>query len=455
MNKKYEIDMTQGALIPKIFLFALPLMASSMLQLVFNAADTIVVGRFAGATALAAVGATGALINLLINLFLGLSIGTNVLMARYYGSKDDEKMSLVAHTSVAISVLVGIFLAILGFFVSRPVLTIMGTPNDCLDQAVLYMRIYFVAMPVVCLYNFGSSILRAVGDTRRPLRYLAIAGVLNVGLNLIFVICFGLGVAGVALATGISQCLSAFLVVRCLMRAEEGYRVELGKLKIDKAEAAQIFRIGIPAGVQGMLFSISNILIQSSINSFGSIAVAGNTAATNVEFFVYFSMNAFSQAALSFSSQNYGAGIYKRVNKVLLDCQLLSAAFGVGLGLLALYFAGVLLGLYTEDPEVIQYGILRLSVILPIYLTCGMMDIISNQLRAVGFSLTPVVICVVGVCGIRILWLYTVFASNRELTTLYWSYPVSWIITLLAEFAVYVHFMIKLNSKLKAKENVA
>ncbi|MCR5273528.1 MAG: MATE family efflux transporter [Lachnospiraceae bacterium] len=444
-GKKYEIDMTTGTLLSKIFLFALPLMASSMLQLVFNAADTIVVGRFAGATALAAVGATGSLINLLINMFLGLSVGTNVLMARYYGSRNNEKMNEVVHTSILLSILVGVVLVFVGIIVARPVLTAMGTPSDCLDQAVLYMRIYFMAMPIVCLYNFGSSILRAVGDTRRPLYYLAAAGVVNVGLNLVFVIVFGMGVAGVALATDISQCLSAFLVLRCLIKTDEGYKLEIKKLRIVKDEAAKIFKIGVPAGVQGMLFSISNILIQSSINSFGSLAVAGNTAGSNVEFFVYFSMNAFSQASLSFSSQNYGAGKIKRVNRVLIDCQILSAAFGVGLGLLALHFGDMLLGLYTDDPEVIQYGLVRMGVILTTYCTCGMMDIMSNQLRAVGFSITPVIICVVGVCGFRILWLYTVFAQNRTLDTLYYSYPISWTITMLAEFFVYLAFMIKLK----------
>jgi len=310
-NKRYEIDMTTGALLPKIFVFALPLMASSMLQIVFNAADTIVVGRFAGATALAAVGSTSALVGLLLNLFIGLSVGTNVLISRYYGSRNEKKQSDMVHTSMLLSVLVGALLMVVGCIIARPVLTVMGTPEDCLDQAVLYMTIYFISMPIVCLYNFGSSILRAIGDTRRPLYFLAIAGVVNVGLNLIFVIVFNMGVAGVALATDISQCLSAFLVVRCLMNAEGGCKLELKKLRLDKDDVIQVFKIGIPAGLQGMLFSISNLLIQASINSFGSIAIAGNTAASNIEIFVYFSMNAFSQAALSFSSQNFGAGEYK------------------------------------------------------------------------------------------------------------------------------------------------
>ncbi len=317
--KSYEIDMCNGPLFPKILAFSIPLMLSGILQLLFNAADMVVVGRFAGSTALAAVGANAALINLLTNLFIGFSIGANVMVARYYGAGKERDMSETVHSAILLSLLCGGILLVVGILVAPQILIVMGTPADVLGQAVLYIRIYFAGIPALLLYNFGSSILRAVGDTKRPLYYLLAAGVINVFLNLIFVIGFRLGVAGVALATVISQCVSARLVLRCMMRMEGGCRVELSKLRINREKMLQIMRIGFPAGLQGTVFSLSNVLIQSSVNSFGSVAVAGNTAGQNIEGFIYMAMNTFHQTALSFSSQNYGAGNYKRIGKVFLE----------------------------------------------------------------------------------------------------------------------------------------
>ena len=331
-RKSYEIDMCNGPLFSKILLFAIPLMISSILQLLFNAADMVVVGRFAGSTALAAVGANASLINLLTNLFIGFSVGANVLVARFYGAGKEQDISETVHSAVVLSLVSGLGLMVFGMAVAPRILVVMGTPGDVLSQAVLYIRIYFAGMPVILLYNFGSSILRAVGDTRRPLYYLSGAGVINVVLNLIFVIGFHLGVAGVALATVISQVISAGLVFRCLTRMKGGCRVEWQKMRMKKEKVMQIVRIGLPAGLQGTVFSLSNVLIQSSVNSFGSVAMAGNTAAQNIEGFIYMSMNACHQTALSFTSQNFGAGNYRRIGKVLMECLAMVTVVGLVMG---------------------------------------------------------------------------------------------------------------------------
>ena len=321
--KSYEIDMCNGPLTGKLLRFAIPLMFSGILQLLFNAADIIVAGRFAGHQALAAVGSTSSLINLLVNVFIGLSVGTNVLCANYIGAKQEKAVSETVHTSVLLSLICGVILIFIGVLLARPLLTLMGTPEDVLNQATLYMRIYFVGMPATMLYNFGAAILRAVGDTKRPLYFLFASGVVNVILNLIFVIVFHLGVAGVAIATVISQCISALLVLRCLIHEEGMYRLHLNKLKIHKNRLILMIRIGLPAGMQGAIFSISNVLIQSSVNSFGSVAMAGNTAASNIEGFIYTAMNAFHQTSISFTSQNYGAGKKKRITRILIQCEIL------------------------------------------------------------------------------------------------------------------------------------
>ncbi len=442
-KKSYEIDMCNGPLLGKILLFAVPLMLSGILQLLFNAADIIVVGRFVGHQALAAVGSTGSLINLLINVFIGLSVGTNVLVANYYGAKRYEQVRETVHTSILTSLVCGTALIFLGVFLAGPLLTLMGTPEDVLSQAALYMRIYFAGMPIIMLYNFGSAVLRAIGDTRRPLYFLLLAGIINVLLNLFFVTQLHLGVAGVALATVSSQAVSAGLVVRTLMKSEGCFRLELSKLKIYPERLKQMIRIGLPAGMQGAIFSISNVLIQSSINSFGSVAMAGSTAASNIEGFVYTSMNAFHQTAISFTSQNYGAGKLNRINRILFLCLSCVAAVGLGMGNLAYCFGTQLLGIYSSDAAVISYGLTRMAYVCVPYFLCGLMDVMVGSLRGMGYSIMPMFVSLTGACGIRILWIFTVFSWSRSLETLFLSYPISWGITAAVHLTCYFFAMRK------------
>ena len=441
MNKTYEMDMCNGPVLKKILIFSIPLMLSGVLQLLFNAADIIVVGRFAGSQSLAAVGSTTALINLLINIFIGLSVGANVVVARAYGGRRDKDVSEAVHTAIAVSIVSGVILIVMGFVFSKLMLELMGTPDDVIDKAVLYMRIYFAGMPVVMLYNFGSAILRAVGDTRRPLYFLTIAGVVNIVLNLFFVIVMNLDVAGVALATVLSQCISAGLVLRCLAKSEGGLKLELTKIKIHRKKMFQIFKIGLPAGMQGAIFSVSNVLIQSSVNSFGSIAMAGNAASANIEGFVYNAMNAVYQTNLSFTSQNIGGKKYTRVNKILFTCLGTVTAVGMILGFGAYAIGEELLRIYSTDPEVIRYGMLRMSIIATTYFTCGWMDTLVGSLRGIGYSVLPMIVSLTGACGLRILWIFTIFAQQKTLTSLYISYPVSWVIT--ASVHMLCYFLIK------------
>ena len=436
-NKSYEMDMCNGPLFGKILLFAVPLMLSGILQLLFNAADIVVVGRFAGSQALAAVGSTSSLINLLINVFVGLSVGANVLVARYYGGQKDKDVSETVHTAITTSIISGLFLVILGVAAARPLLELMGTPEAVLDPSVLYMRIYFAGMPVLMLYNFGSAILRAVGDTRRPLYFLFAAGVVNVCLNLVFVVGLHMGVDGVGWATVISEHISAFLVVKSLMKAPGSMRLDLKKLKIHKKKLKQIVKVGLPAGMQGAIFSISNVLIQSSVNSFGSIAMAGNTASSNVEGFVYTAMNAVYQTNLSFTSQNLGGGKYARINRTLYICLGVVTGVGIALGAGAVLGGRSLLHIYSSDPEVIRYGMLRMTIICSTYFLCGIMDCMVGSLRGMGYSVVPMFVSLAGACGFRVIWVFTVFAAYRSLDVLYISYPVSWAITAAAHMLTF------------------
>ncbi|MCM1119545.1 MAG: MATE family efflux transporter [bacterium] len=428
-KNKYEMDMCSGALLPKILLYSLPLMLSGILQLLFNAADIVVVGRFAGNDALAAVGSTSSLINLLVNVFMGLSVGTNVMVAHFYGAGQKRELEEMVHTAILTSIVSGVILIFVGLILSRPALLLMDTPDDVIDQAVLYIRIYFVGMPVMMLYNFGSAVLRAVGDTRRPLYFLLIAGVVNVILNLFFVITLSLGVAGVALATVISQCVSAALVLLCLMRSEGDYQVSLRKLRIVKDKMLKMAQIGLPAGLQGALFSVSNVLIQSSVNSFGSIAMAGNTAAQNLEGFVYTAMNSLHQTCISFTGQNYGARQYKRMGKILLICLGCVIAVGVLMGNGVYLAGGILLRLYSPDAEVIEYGVLRLLYICTTYALCGMMDVMVGAIRGMGYGVMPMLVSLTGACLFRVVWIMTVFKAHHSLEVLYMSYPISWALT--------------------------
>lgn len=437
MKKNYEIDMCNGPLFGKLLAFSIPLMLSGILQLLFNAADIIVVGRYTGSTALAAVGSTTSLINLLTNLFIGFSVGANVLTAQYYGAKKEKEVSDTVHSAILLSVCGGFLLLVIGIAVTRNVLVLMGTPDDVLNQASLYLKIYFLGMPAMLLYNFGSSILRATGDTRHPLYYLSAAGIINVILNVILVRNFGLGVAGVAIATVISQIISAFLIIRCLSRLDGCCRLIFQKLRLNKDKTLQIIRVGFPAGLQGMVFSLSNILIQSSVNSFGSIAMAGNTAAMNIEGFIYISMNTFYQTSMNFISQNFGAGKQKRIRKILLLCLAMVAVVGLVLGNGAHLAGSVLLSIYSSDPSVIQYGMLRLSIICTTYCLCGIMDVMVGSLRGIGCSFTPTIVSLLGACGLRIVWIFTIFQMNQSLTSLYLSYPVTWLITTTAHIICY------------------
>jgi putative MATE family efflux protein len=438
MKKSYEIDMVNGPILGKILVYSIPLILSGILQLLFNAADVIVVGRYAGSQSLAAVGSTSALINLLVNVFIGLSVGVNVMVARYYGARRETAVNETIHTAVALSLVSGLFLVVIGLLLARPLLELMGTPDDVLGKAALYMRIYFAGMPVTMLYNFGAAVLRAVGDTRRPLYFLTFAGIVNVVLNLFFVIALNMDVAGVALATVISQCISAGLVVRCLMKSEGCLKLHLKKLRIRRLLLIKIMRIGLPAGLQGAVFSVSNVLIQSSVNSFGSVVMAGNTASSNIEGFIYNAMNAVYQTNLSFTSQNFGAKKYGRINKIMVTCIAVVAAVGISLGMAAFAAGDFLLGIYSSDAEVLKYGMIRLSIIGTTYFLCGIMDTMVGSIRGIGYSVMPMLVSLTGACGLRILWIFTIFQWHRTLMTLYISYPVTWIVTAAAHFICFM-----------------
>lgn len=445
--KSYEMDMCSGPIFSKIITFAIPLILSGILQLLFNAADIIVVGRFAGSESLAAVGSTSSLINLLVNVFIGLSIGANVLVARFFGGQNQKDLEETVHTSMLLAAISGVALIIIGVVLAGPLLKLMGTPENVLPLSVLYMRIFFIGMPATLIYNFGSAILRGIGDTKRPLYFLFAAGIINVVLNLIFVIQFHMGVAGVAIATVISQCVSAVLIVQCLIRSDGSYRLNLKRLRIVKPKLKAIIKIGFPAGLQGAIFSVSNVLIQSSINSFGAVAMAGNTASANIEGFIYTSMNAVYQTALSFTSQNFGAKQFKRLTKILLYCLGLVTFVGVVMGSGAVFAGNVLLGVYSSDPEVIQYGMYRLTIIGSTYFLCGWMDTMVGGLRGMGYSVVPMLVSLTGACAFRVVWIFTIFAMSRSLENLYLSYPVSWAITLTAHVVTYIIIRKKMAKK--------
>ena len=436
-RRKHEMDMTEGPLLPQIISFSVPLMLTGILQLLYNAADVIVVGNFAGHEALAAVSSTGALINLLVNLFMGLSVGASVAIARRYGARDILGMRRAEHTAMTLALFMGIGVGLLGFLLARPMLEWMGSPEDVIDSAALYVQIYFLGMPANMLYNFGAATLRAVGDTKRPMYYLSIAGIVNVLLNLLLVIVFHLDVAGVAIATVVSQVISMVLVLLCLFRTHGVTQLVLRECRLDRASVIAIVQVGLPAGLQGCLFSISNVMIQSSVNSFGSLVMAGNGVASNLENFVYTSMNALYQADMTFASQNYGARKMRRVNRTMWCCLGTVTVIGLVLGGLFYLFGRPLMSLYNSNPEVISYGMIRMGIILPTYFICGLMDVMVGQLRGVGFSIMPMIVSLTGACLLRIVWLMTVFAADPTLPVLYLSYPVSWFVTFAAHMLCY------------------
>lgn len=449
IQKKRNVDMCNGSLFKSIILFSVPLMLSGVLQLFFNAADVVVVGKFAGDESLAAVGATTTLINLLTNLFIGLSVGANVLVANYYGAKQNKDVHETVHTSMTISAFCGVLLTVVGFFTAPLLLGLMQTPEDVIDLSVIYLRTYFIGMPAVMVFNFGSAVLRAAGDTRRALYILLSSGVVNVLFNLLFVIVFRWGVFGVGLATVISQVMSAVLIVFCLVKEKSSVRLEIKKLKIYPKKLLSIMQIGIPAGFQGMMFSLSNTVIQSSINSFGKVVVAGSAASVSVEGFAFTSMNAFHQAAVSFTSQNIGAKKLKRVDKILYISLLYVVAVGVFFAFLFLGFGDTLIGFYTQSPEVIGEGVKRLTIIAGSYMLCGMMDVTSGSLRGMGYSFIPMAVSLVGVCLFRVVWVATVFQleAYHTIETIYYSYPITWSITFAAHLITFLIARWKLYNK--------
>lgn len=445
--------MCNGTIMDKLISFALPLMVSGILQLMFNAVDIIVVGRFSGSQALAAVGSTTALINVFTNLFIGVSLGANVLAARFYAARKDKEMSETVHTAITLALVSGVVMAVIGLVFSRWALEIMGTPADVIDQSSLYMRIYFLGMPFFMVYNYGAAILRAVGDTKRPLMFLIVAGVINAVLNMFLVIAFHMGVAGVAIATVISQMISCLLVLRCLYKTDSSYQLRFSRLCMKKFYLAQIFQVGIPAGIQSTVINFSNALLQSSVNSFGSTAMAGYTAANNVLGFLYASVNAVTQACMSFTSQNYGVGKYKRMDRVLLDCGILSFVIAFVLGCGSYIFGGEILKIYTEDPEVIRCGVEILSITTVPYFLCGIMDLFPGALRGMGHSGVPMILSIIGTVGTRIVWIFWIFPQNRSLYTLFISYPASWAITIVMQVICFIFVRRTVHGQLK--RNVA
>ena len=448
-NRSYEMDLCSGAILPKLLLFALPMMFSSILQLLFNAADVIVVGRFAGDISLAAVGSTTAIVNLMVTMFIGLSVGANVTAARSYGANDYESLRQTVHTSILLSLISGVVLLLLGVFSAEPILIWMQSPERVRGLATLYLRIYFLGMPALLVYNFGAALLRAVGDTRRPLAFLLSSGVVNVVLNLIFVIVFHLDVAGVALATIASEYLSAFLVVRCLMREQGGVHLNLRHLRLYKPALKQILQVGLPAGLQNMLFDFSNVVIQSTINSFGEIVVAGNSAASNLDSFIYASMNSFSQANVSFISQNMGAERYDRIRPILLRTLGCVTVLGSMLGGLVIFFGPPLLGIYSDNPAVISAGMIRLWIMCLPYAMCGLQDVMAGSLRGMGYAITPTIVSLMGACVLRLILIATILPLPQfhSIETVYFLYPITWTLTFIAQTICFMVAMRRLKNR--------
>ena len=432
-TSKYEIDMCNGSILDKLVSFSIPLMLSGILQLLFNAVDIIVVGQFTGNEALAAVGSTTALINVFVNLFIGISLGASVLAARFYATGQEKEMSETVHTSITLALISGIAMGIIGVIAAKGALELMDTPDNVLNLSTLYMRIYFMGMPFFMLYNYGAAILRAVGDTKRPLLFLIISGATNVLLNLLLVIQFHLGVAGVAIATVISQCISCILVLRCLYLSDGSYQLRFNKLGMKTRYVKQIFQIGIPAGIQSTIINFSNVLLQSSVNSFGSVAMAGYTAANNILGFLYVSVNSITQSCMSFTSQNYGVRKFKRMDKVLLECLGLTVIVALVLGGGSYLFGAELMHIYTKSTKVIECGVDIMLYTTVTYFLCGIMDLLPGALRGMGHSTVPMILSVIGTVGTRIVWIYVIFPCHRSLDFLFISYPVSWLLTIVMQ----------------------
>lgn len=437
MNSRYSLDMTCGPFLKKIMIFSVPLILTGILQLAYNTADVIVVGRFVGKEALAAVGSTASLVNLFLNVFLGLSMGSGVMVARYIGARDDESVSESVHTSMLLSVICGFLIGFIGFFFSGEMLKLMKVPDDVLDLATLYLKVYFMGSPGLLIYNFGASIVRSTGDTKRPLVILAVSGLVNVILNVVLIVVFGFGVEGVAIATIVSQYLSAAMIIIYLLKINNSCKLYLNKIHIDKHELLQILKLGLPAGIQNSLFSVSNVIIQSSVNSFGSAAMAGIAAGSNYDSYIYTGTNAVAQTAMTFTSQNIGARKAENIGKVYRYCILFALSIGVVLGVIGTIFSEEIVKFFSDDAEVILIGADRMRLVLPFFFFCSLMDVAASQIRGMGKSFEPMVISLIGACGLRIFWVFFILPLDRTLVNLYWSYPVSWTVTFFAQFIMY------------------
>ena len=446
-KSKYEIDMCNGSILDKLISFSIPLMLSGILQLLFNAVDIIVVGRFTGSEALAAVGSTTALINVFVNFFIGISLGSNVLAARFYAAGKDKEMSETVHTAITLALISGVVMGIVGVLSAKGALQLMDTPDNVLNLSTLYMRIYFVGMPFFMLYNYGAAILRAVGDTKRPLLFLIVSGATNVVLNLILVIRFHMGVAGVAIATVISQGISCVLVLRCLYYSEGSYQLRFSKLGMKARYVKQIFQVGVPAGIQSTIINFSNVLLQSSVNSFGSVAMAGYTAANNILGFLYVSVNSITQACMSFTSQNYGVRKFKRMDRILLECLGLTVTVSLIFGGGSYLFGSELMHIYTKNADVVACGTDIMLYTTVTYFLCGIMDLFPGALRGMGHSAVPMILSVIGTVGTRVVWIYWVFPQHRALDFLFISYPVSWILTIIMQVICFYFVRKKVHGK--------
>lgn len=429
--------MTCGPFLKKIMVFSVPLILTGILQLAYNTADIVVVGRFVGKEALAAVGSTGSLVNLFVNVFLGLSMGSGVMVARHIGAKDDKRISDCVHTAMLLSLICGVLIGIIGFFFSGEMLKLMQVPDDVLDLATLYLKVYFLGSPGLMTYNFGASIVRATGDTKRPLIVLAVSGIVNVILNLILIIVFKFGVEGVAIATIVSQYLSAIMIVAYLFTINNSCRLNISCFRIDRTELKQILRLGLPAGVQSSLFSISNVIIQSSVNSFGSVAMAGIAAGSNYDSYIFTGTNAVSQTAMTFTSQNIGAKKIENIGKIYRYCLTFASAIGISLGIVGFIFSEQIVSFFSDDAGVIQIGAERMRLVMPFFFFCSLMDVTASEIRGMGKSVEPMLVSLIGACGIRIFWVFFILPLDRTLINLYWSYPVSWAVTFFAQFIMF------------------
>lgn len=454
MKKNLTADMTTGPFFKKIILFSIPLIFTGLLQLVYNTADTVIVGRFAGKQALAAVGSTGSLVALILNVFMGLAMGAGVVTAKYIGAGNMQKVKRCTHTAMLLSVVCGVAVGIIGFFVSGWMLQIMNVEAEILALSTLYLKIYFLGAPGMLIYNFGAAILRSHGDTQRPLYILFLSGIVNIVLNLILVIPVKLGVSGVAIATVVSQYISAALIVVCLLRTDSVIKIHLKELRIHKSELLEIVKIGVPAGIQNSMFSIANVIIQSSVNAFGENAMAGIAAGSNYDSYIYTCTNAFAQTTMTFTSQNVGAEKYENVSKIYGRCLLLTCVVAGGLSCIGYVLRSQIVGIFSDVPEVIAIGAERMQLIMPFYITCSLQDVAAGQIRGLGRSTEPMLVSLIGTCGVRLLWIFVFLPMNRTLMNLFIAYPLSWAITFVAQAALYAVLKKKLMKNRLQKKAV-